>query len=136
MCQAIRFTINNHPIIFNYSDSKPCLPLITPAGHIKIIPWGRLPDSGPPPYPLGSTVLIREAKTEWKLYKPYTTRIGCEAFLMIDGEGNETWHEVKAGHIAGVVVTLFDDHRAYVLMRQRELMDPDGFPEWPIYVQI
>lgn len=54
---------------------------------------------------------------------------------MRDSSGQESWHEIKTGYIAGVVATAFDDHRAYILMRQRELIDPPGHPEWPIYVQ-
>lgn len=135
MCQAIKFRINNHSIVFNYQDSKPCLPLITPDGHIKIIPWGPLKDSGPPPYPACSTAHIRDVRTEWRQFQPHSTRIGCEAFLMRDSAGNEKWFEVPCEYISGVVVTFFGDHRAYILMRQRDLIDPPGHHEWPIYVQ-
>ena len=135
MCQAIRFSINRHTIIFSYHDPNPCLPLLTTSGHIKIIPWGRVDGSGPPPYPPGKTAILNEVKSKWKHFQPRSVRIGCEAFLMRDSSGQESWHEIKTGYIAGVVATAFDDHRAYILMRQRELIDPPGHPEWPIYVQ-
>jgi hypothetical protein len=135
MCQSIRFKINGQPIVFSFTDPKPCLPLLTIDGHIKIIPWGRVEGSGPPPYPPGKTAFISDVKSQWKHFKPRSVRIGCEAFLMRDSSGQEKWYEIKSGYIAGVVATAFDDHRAYVLMRQRELIDPPGHNEWPIYVQ-
>lgn len=135
MCQAIRFSINNHPIVFSFADAKPCLPLLTPSGHIKIIPWGNQPNSGPPPYPVGNTAYLFDAKYKWRAFRPNSARIACEAFLMKDAAGVETWFEISAGYIAGVVATAFDDHRAYILMRNRQLLDPNGYPEWPIYNQ-
>lgn len=135
MCQAIRYKINGHSIIFSFTDPKQCLPLLTTSGHITIIPWGRSDSSVPPPYPLGKTAFIGDVRSKWKHYQPRSVKIGCEAFLMRDNEGQEKWYEIKPGYISGVVVTAFDDHRAYVLMRQRELIDPQGYPEWPIYTQ-
>lgn len=135
MCQAIKFSINNQTIIFSYQDPNPCLPLLTASGHIKIIPWGRVDSSRPPPYPLGKTAFISDVRSKWKHFQPRSARIICEAFLMRDSSGKEIWYEIKQGYIAGVVTTAFDDHRAYILMRQRELIDPQGHPEWPIYSQ-
>ena len=135
MFLAIRFKINGHNIIFSILDPEPCLPLVMTNGHIKIIPWGKVEGSGPPPYPPGKTAFIGDVRSKWKHYQPRSVRIGCEAFLMRDSSGLEKWYEIKTGYIAGVVATAFDDHRAYILMRQRELIDPNGHPEWPIYVQ-
>ncbi|HEC75295.1 MAG TPA: hypothetical protein ENI26_13140 [Methylophaga aminisulfidivorans] len=134
MCQAIKFTINNHPILFCFSDNNPCLPVLTRNGNIVILPWGNQSQTLGL-YPEGATAHIVHVQSDkWKSHQPKSVRIACEAFMMVDQEGNEHWFDTQKSnqYIRGVVATQPLADKVYVLMRNRDLLEPDISHEWPV----
>lgn len=135
MCQAIRFTINDHLITVKLTDSNPCVPVIMRSGNIMLMPWGN-PDGHIPLYPRDG-VLYRDhvLQGKWKAYIPKPIKILCQAYMLLDASGQERWFESTEKHqtcIKGVVASVWGKERAYVLMRQPDLMDRKGFSEWPV----
>lgn len=133
MCQAIKFTINNHQILFSFLDKNPCLPLLMAGNRIMITPWGKQIYSQPV-YPVGHTAHMDEVRaSNWRQYLPKSARIGCESYMLIDKQSRECWYDLKPGqYIKGLVATAFGDDRAYILMRNPEILDPEGHTEWPV----
>lgn len=134
MCQAIKFTINNHPILFRFSDKNPCLPALTRNGNIVILPWGNQNETLGL-YPIGATAHIAHIRSDkWMSHRPKSVRIACEAFMMMDKEGNEHWFDTQKSnpYIRGVVATQPLADKVYVLMRNRDLLEPDISHEWPV----
>ncbi len=75
MCQAIRFTINDHLITVKLTDSNPCVPVIMRSGNIMLMPWGN-PSGLIPLFPPGGT-LHRDhvIQGKWKAFEPKPIKI-------------------------------------------------------------
>ena len=133
MCQAIKFHINDHLITFRFTDLKACLPVRMQNGNIMLVPWGRK-EPGHPSYPIGNTAhLDRVRAQQWRHYWPKFVQIACEAYLLMNKEGQEQWYDLKpVQYIKGLVATAFGDDRVYILMRNPEILDPEGHTEWPV----
>ena len=134
MCQAIKFTINHHPILFRFSDSDPCLPILMRNGNIIILPWGNKGESLGL-YPIGATAHIAHIRSvKWQPHRPRSIRIACESFMLLDKEGDEHWFDNQTSnpYIRGIVATEPLDDKVYILMRNRDLLEPDISHEWPV----
>lgn len=134
MCLAIKFTINAHPIIFRFRDNYPCLPVLTRNGNIVILPWGNQSETLGI-YPIGATAHIAHVSSEkWKSHRPKPIRIACESFMLMDKVGTEHWFDTQRGnhYIRGVAATAPLSDKVYILMRNRDLLEPDISHEWPV----
>jgi hypothetical protein len=137
MCQAIRFTINDHLITVKLTDSNPCVPVIMRSGNIMLMPWGN-PSGLIPLFPPGGT-LHRDhvIQGKWKAFEPKPIKILCQSYMLTDSSGNECWINCTDKNqlgIKGATATVWKSERAYILIRQPEILDPIEHTGWPIQI--
>lgn len=135
MCQAIRFTIHNQSITVNFADPNPCVPILMRNGNLQIAPWGN-PSKIHSFFPPGSTVHINDLRlNKLRHHQPRTVAIICDAYMLLDENNNENWFELdgKSKHgLKATTATVNDKDRVYVVVRSPELLDQEGFKEWPL----
>ncbi|MBN46283.1 MULTISPECIES: hypothetical protein [unclassified Methylophaga] len=135
MCQAIRFTIHNQSITVNFTDPNPCVPILMRNGNLQIMPWGN-PSEIHSFYPPGATIHIDELRmNKFRHHHPRSVSISCNAYMLIDEKNQHRWFELDGKSQQGlkaVTATVIDKDRIYILMRTSELLDQEGFKEWPV----
>lgn len=117
MCNAVRFTFENHSYTINIRHPRPALPVLMADKRVEMFPWGRHTEQ-PGKLPYGFTIKrdsIRAGK--WDYWFPKRALIPFDAFMMIDFEQRDKWYEnAMKSHLVGLIAKEGNERRVYIVM--------------------
>lgn len=136
MCQAIYYHDGITDMRVYFSNQKALLPVMTKAGTVSWLPWGRHKDQ-PGNLPLGGWARLERIQDgHWNKYFPRPVKIPAHAFMENDFEGNSVWHPLVKGQCLQGLHACYDKEQRIYLVTITPTREDTIYERWPRIVRM
>lgn len=132
MCGGIEYKDGSRILRIYFPNPKAALPVRRKSGDVTWLPWGRR-ETETVPMPQGGWAQLESIQAgKWEKYQPRPVLIPALRFMEKDDHRVSHWFEVPALEmIQGLVASVSDDSRVYVVTVQTPLEFPHIHDRWP-----
>ena len=132
MCGGATFKFNGTEYRVYFPDPNAALPVRTADGDHQLVPWGRRREQQGSLPPGGWARLDSIRAGKWERWQPRPVKIDLDAFMEKDHHGKSHWFDLKDGeYIQGLVATMKDEMRLYVVTTEPSQEDAEIHDRWP-----